>query len=142
MAPSGAYTRTIGSFSLPCLRDPQLSTPNRRKEEIMPRVKKIYITCDDTGETYVFPMEKNSAPHPQIWAIQVQATTINYDGEYTEFSDFSGHMSTYFVERPLLDKIKFFSAPEAREYLPESEKDKLRETLLKLLEIIGVLPEE
>jgi hypothetical protein len=97
-----------------------------------------YITTDDTGKTY--KMTGKSKDNPGIWAVQVRMAYVDV---YGITDNFRGEPETFFVERATLEKLKMLparsgSAPKSE----ETQRDELRETLEKLLSLVGVYPAE
>lgn len=104
----------------------------------MPKVNKTFITTDDTGEVFEFDGVHRDS-RPQIWAIRMQADIVDSYGSY-HFGNFTDPM-VFFVRRETLEKVGKFTRRDAPAPTAE-QQDELRETLEKLLSLVGVFPED
>lgn len=106
----------------------------------MAKIVKTYITTDDTNLTY--ELDGTYKEHKtQLWAVSISIDAVDQYGNYS----FTPHTSkkTFFVERQTLERLGMVSysqtkAPE----LPRTKEDDIRETLEKLLSLVGVYPAE
>lgn len=110
----------------------------------MPKITKNFITTDDTNKTYEMPGYGGQTPkgNPQLWAIEIKMDALDNNGNYHFSGDGSGP-KVFFVERQTLERLGMTSYIEAKPPVPpRTQEDEIRETLEKLLSLVGVYPEE
>jgi hypothetical protein len=104
----------------------------------MARTTRVFITTDDTGKTYELGIKKSNAP--QLWLIRVQMACIDEAG-YAHIGWSQQSPKEYYVERSTLEKLGMVPVPRTADPKdPEEEKNELRETLEKLLSLVGIYP--
>jgi len=103
----------------------------------MPKTIKTFITTDDTRRTYAMD-GKPSENRPQLWLVRI---SISWVSEYGMADRPHGLGHDFYVERSTLEKLGMMPcAPELKPD-PEKAQDELRETLEKLLSLVGIYPE-
>ena len=106
----------------------------------MPRTSKIFITTDDTGNVYEFPrpLDGNNV---QLWEITITMSCVEdksgYSGTYHP-------PKTFYVERDTLKKLGMIGQPppDSPNAKPPGMDEELRETLEKLLSLVGIYPQQ
>ena len=107
----------------------------------MAKITKIFITTDDTGKTYEMPGYGGDNPkdQPQLWLVEVRIDALDKNGQAVLKGP--GHL--FYVERSTLEKLSMVSRHDTPEPKPPvTKEDEIRETLEKLLSLVGVYPEE
>lgn len=106
----------------------------------MPKQIKIFITTDDTGKTYEMPGYDGDNPkdQPRLWLVELRIKLLDKNGQ----GFFKGLLHEFYVEQSTIEKlgmIPYHDTPEPQP--PITKKDEVRETLEKLLSLLGVYPE-
>jgi hypothetical protein len=107
----------------------------------MPKIQKVFITTDDTGNVYEFPRTRKQE-NIHLWEVQVTMKSVEDSSGLTIERGTSGR---FYVERSTIEKLGMLG--KRVEPLPTSEdslkrhQNELRETLEKLLSLVGVYPE-
>lgn len=105
----------------------------------MGRIVKTFIMTDDTGKTY----EKDGTYQEesvQLWAIEISMSALDTNGNYSTYGRKS-HI--FYVERQTLERLGLVPYFQAKAPVaPRTQEDEIRETLEKLLSLVGVYPAE
>ena len=107
----------------------------------MSKQTKVYITTDDTGNTYL--MDKGGYQNnPQLWAVEIGMACVN---SQTGSHNMIAHADrkVFYVERNTLEKLGMVPfVPKRNDVSIEERQDEITDVLLKLLSMVGIFPEE
>ena len=108
----------------------------------MPKITKVFITTDDTGKTYEMGGYGGSTPkdQPQLWAIEVKMSALDNNGQ-ASFGPGGHSPHQFYVERATLERLGMTGRIDTPLPPPEQAVDEVRETLEKLLSLVGIYPE-
>ena len=104
----------------------------------MSKLTRTFITTDDTGRTYEMD-GKDSPGRPQLWFVEIKMEIV----ESTGYHRGTGTGKGFYVERSTLEKVGMIGhrivTPKPGPV--QDAQDEVRETLEKLLSLVGIYPE-
>jgi hypothetical protein len=104
----------------------------------MPKIVKTIITTDDTGKTY--EMDGKNGIRPQLWYIEIAVDCLDNWGNHEKPGS---KKAGFYVERGTLEKLGMVPYAQVKPpEFPNTQEDEVRETLEKLLSLVGIYPEQ
>ena len=106
----------------------------------MPKTTKIFITTDDTNKTYEMAGYGGNTPEdqPQLWLIEIRMDALDNNGH----ASVKGPPHVFYVERATLERLGMVGRHNTPLPPPVQAVDEIRETLEKLLSLVGIYPEQ
>jgi cytochrome oxidase assembly protein ShyY1 len=99
------------------------------------------ITTDDTKKTYEFVNQKPTGDFPQLWRMEVYISALEKSGQYIPRT-VTTPFRVLIVERQTLVDRGFLPPSTSDDKPPEKPSETLEDLILRLLDMVGVRPND